>query len=323
MDILKAAIDLMSQKKDKSSITSPDGIANLLTNKNQADDNKTYGSYELPEVVITGKRLKPGKNSINFKTDIANTKSDIDFIENKARPEIYNQLSYMENYVKSPKFKERLTKQFTAEANSRSGYGGDITPNKKKDWINGMVNNQISNSLSYLKDIKNKKINIGNFVLNTLGAGGEYTAYDKQINIPTGNLKASSNLATIPVHELSHASTDNEGYPDIIKEQYVNKILSPLSERGNEYIQRPTEIKARLDAIRYLAMKKGIYNPMTQDIDEKGLKKLMSDKDITGDINYKDILGQLKDEYKVNGLKWLLNNIAKNDNNDQQSGALA
>jgi hypothetical protein len=99
--------------------------------------------------------------------------------------------------------------------------------------------------------------------------------------------------------------------------------LSPLSERGNEYIQRPTEIKARLDAIRYLAMKKGIYNPMTQDIDEKGLKKLMSDKDITSDINYKDILGQLKDEYKVNGLKWLLNNIAKNDNKDQQSGSLA
>lgn len=323
MDILKDAIDLMSKRKDKSSITSSDGIANLLTNNSKSNDDKTYGTYQLPEVVITGKKSKPGKNSIKFKTDIANTKSDIDFIENQARPEIYKQLDYMENYVKSPKFKERLTKQFTAEANSRSGYGGDIIPNKKADWIKNSVNNGISNSLSYLKDIKDKKINIGNFVLNKLGAGGEYTAYNKQINIPTGNLKVPSNLATIPVHELSHASTDNEGYPDIIKQDYVNKILSPLNERGNEYIQRPTEVKARLDAIRYLAMKKGIYNPMTQDIDEKGLKKLMSDKDITSDINYKDILGQLKDEYKVNGLKWLLNNIAKNDNKVEQPGSLA
>jgi hypothetical protein len=323
MDILKSAIELLSPKKDKSSITSPDGIANLLTNKNQADDNKTYGTYPLQEVVITGKKLKPGKGSINFKTDIANTKSDIDFIENKARPEIYKQFDYMEQYVKSPKFKQRLEKEFGAEANSKTTYGNYMSPKERKDWVKDQVSNKIANSLSYLKDIKNKKINIGNFVLNTLGAGGEYTAYDKQINIPTGNLKVASNLATIPVHELSHASTDNQGYPDIIKEQYVNKILSPLGERGNEYIQRPTEVKARLDAIRYLAMKKGIYNPMTQDIDEKGLKKLMSDKDITSDINYKDILGQLKDEYKVNGLKWLLNNIAKNDNKDQQSGSLA
>jgi hypothetical protein len=310
MDILKAAIDLMSQRKDKSSITSSDGIADLLTNNSQSNDDKTYGTYQLPEVIITAKKSKPGKNSIKFKTDIANTKSDIDFIENQARPEIYKQIDYMEKYVKSPKFKQRLEKELGAEANSKNTVGNYLAPSKRKDWVKDQVSNKISNSISYLNDIKNKKINIGGFVLNNFG-GGEYDPAYKEINIPTGNLKVPEYLQTIPIHELSHASTNKNAYSDFIKENYADKLFIG-TDIGSEYIQRPTEVKARLDAIRYLAMKKGIYNPMTQDIDEKGLKKLMSDKEITNDINYKDILSQLKGEYKINGLKWLLNNIAKN-----------
>lgn len=241
--------------------------------------------------------------------------TDKNKVEKKVSPIIEQQLDYTEKYLMSPQYRKRLKKQLNTEIQIGGGVPAPESPFMTKRFItdkdkNREIDRIVNQNIERIKSLRNKNINIGDFVVRA-GAKAEYEKSTGKVHIPESRFGVKGE-ETIPVHEFSHAATDAERpYSYGFKSKFVDKILNPVWKSGNSYVQNPTELKARIDAIRFLAKKKGIYDPLTQDIDDKGIQKLLSDKEIVGDQNFKEISGQLKNEYKKNGLKWLLNNIAK------------
>tara|TARA_R100000654_G_scaffold10947_2_gene23898 strand:+ start:853 stop:3939 length:3087 start_codon:yes stop_codon:yes gene_type:complete len=91
-------------------------------------------------------------------------------------------------------------------------------------------------------------------------------------------------------------------YPDYVKRK----------ERTMNYVERPTETRARLMEIRQVAQKAGIYDPFTQKVDKKAYKKLKRLKN-PYDGERLDPMDQLKKSYSDEEIMWMLNNISKNE----------
>lgn len=277
--------------------------------KNILSENK-----EDVKKILSISNSKPNNNNgkeFNIQSNLA---SDKKFVSNVAKKSIEEQLKYMKEYIASPKFKDRLKKQLNTEKKIGGNYtdilnvfaGKKITSQKE---LNDRVNSIIEKSKKQSEILKNKNINVGDFAIGP-NVGAEYQKDTGKINI---NENALKDVPTIPIHEISHAVSDGKDpYSYSFKEKFLDKILQPTHKLGDPYVQTPTEIKARLDAIRFLAKKKGIYDAGKQDITKEVFKKLISDKEIKNDKNFKEINGQLKENYKENGMIWLLNNIAKN-----------
>jgi len=138
-------------------------------------------------------------------------------------------------------------------------------------------------------------------------------------------LNPSSNndkLSEVGVHELSHA-TDLAGAnipsADVEKmwkyqkqhEQEKGKLTKFFDDKDfNTYVGRPTETRARLNAIRYLGKKEGIYDPYREKVNKDILKKLPSS------IFHPTELDQLRLIYSDDQIIDLLNSVSKNDSNE-------
>jgi hypothetical protein len=137
-------------------------------------------------------------------------------------------------------------------------------------------------------------------------------------------LNPSSNndtLSEVGVHEGSHATdlgginiprSDIEKMSKYKKEYekqkgFFTKLLD--DEDFNTYVGRPTETRARLNAIRYLGKKEGIYDPYKEKVDKDILKKLPSS------IFHPTELDQLRKIYNDDQIIDLLNSVSKNDSN--------
>jgi hypothetical protein len=128
-------------------------------------------------------------------------------------------------------------------------------------------------------------------------------------------------LSEVGVHEGSHAtdlgganipSSDVEKMWKYRKEYakqkgFFTKLLD--DEDFNTYVGRPTETRARLNAIRYLGKKEGIYDPYKEKVDKDILKKLPSS------IFHPTELDQLRLIYSDDQIIDLLNSVSKNDSN--------
>jgi hypothetical protein len=80
-----------------------------------------------------------------------------------------------------------------------------------------------------------------------------------------------------------------------------------------KYFGEPTETRARLNTIRYLSKKKNIYDPFNQKVTPQVYKKLLN-------IKFDDArpLNELKRIYTDEEIMYMLNNISKNNNGDEQ-----
>ena len=128
-------------------------------------------------------------------------------------------------------------------------------------------------------------------------------------------------LSEVGVHEGSHATdlggvniprSDIEKMSKYKKEYEKQKSsFTKLLDREdfNTYVGRPTETRARLNAVRYLGKKEGIYNPYKEKVDKDILKKLPSS------IFFPTQLDQLKLIYSDDQIIDLLNSVSKNDSN--------
>ena len=156
---------------------------------------------------------------------------------------------------------------------------------------------------------------------NISGVGGYYKPDSNQISLnPTVNDRPFTLNEIIP-HELSH-STDVVG--NLIPTEDLKNIKNKLKPKSEinlsntvdfwkkygdnpkegtiNYFSKPTEVRARLNTIRYNLYNKGV------DIFNKPIKK--------EDLNNLNIqnLNELKYIYKDDDILWLLNNISKTDN---------
>jgi hypothetical protein len=122
------------------------------------------------------------------------------------------------------------------------------------------------------------------------------------------------------IHELSHASTDMKEYGD----GFVDSTERSLRERvttGIEgdfrknidsdieygYINAPTEVKARVDVLRYLLAKKNIYDATSQEFTRTHLETLLKDTEIINDV---DVVTLFKMVKTGNDLVWIMNHLA-------------
>ena len=114
---------------------------------------------------------------------------------------------------------------------------------------------------------------------------------------------------------------DKDQYDQFFKEYpgYREDVDSNFREFSTDYVGEPTEVRARLNAIRQLSKEAGLYDPFTQgvspDLYYKKLKNYQFEK---GDKSGFDPMQQLQNAFSDEEIIWLLNNMSKTEDNKQE-----
>ena len=115
--------------------------------------------------------------------------------------------------------------------------------------------------------------------------------------------------------KLSQTKQLNKGKSS--NEEQATELRKQAKQHRNwaNYVADPTETRARVIAIRQRAADLGIYDPFTQEIDNKQYKKLLEqEKNLTDKPGFNP-LGQLRDMYSDEEIQDLLNTMSFNTNN--------
>lgn len=231
------------------------------------------------------------------------------------------------NYINSPKYKERLTKQGYKNIES------EILERAKRVESTKMYNQSgvpsipqqvykdiIGEPYSTIGSIYNTESN--NLIIDDLTDKQNLKYVDDELQ--GSKLPKNSVIA----HELGHAELNlganenrlnNKDYQELLKRQknykdLDRKIIS-RSEKDLSHDMKPTENKADLNALRYELKKSNIYDAGKENFKKEHLKKL---KDSF-------IKRRLLKNYKEEDLIWLMNNIANQEqpnNTYAQNGAI-
>ena len=239
-----------------------------------------------------------------------------------------------QNYLDANKF---LTDYYNSPRYKQMVYGSAKTP-EAAAWIIKSRNKQLETTppLQVLQQPKDSPY-----------TGGQSYTHTGQIEVfPEGFGTVGTS-----VHELSHSSDRpinpwNGSYRLIPQKDvdYINehkakllgdsrmyfddldyyKSLSKeeLSEENNSfkdfytsYVGDPTETRARLNAIRYVAKKNNLYDPFTQKVTPEIFKnKLKNFEYEKGDKSGFDPMYQLKNTFSDEEIIYMLNNISQNKN---------
>jgi len=231
-------------------------------------------------------------------------------------PEIQKQFQFIKDYTASPKYQERLAKMVNTEKMLQNAVVPErIAAEQMSAYKTNTPTPQVVSGIQQfnqqaLNDLQQPgKIQVGDIDLGKNVAGGYDSAYD---DVRLNETLVGQN-PTVPVHEFSHASTGGQQpYSPAFKETYLNKIfIRPGDSKFEGEVQKPTEVKARLDAVRYLGSEKKLFDAGKSNFTEKDWDKIIRDKDIRNDFNFKQIYDQLPEGKKKVGFIWLMNNIAK------------
>lgn len=95
--------------------------------------------------------------------------------------------------------------------------------------------------------------------------------------------------------------------------EYYPEVLESETNWKNE-LAKPTEVRARLNDIRYQAKQRNLYDPFTQKVTPDIYQKLLNTKFETGDKERFDALKQLKGIYTDEQIIYMLNNISQKEN---------
>lgn len=241
--------------------------------------------------------------------------------------------TFLESYLQSPIYKERLQKQ---------GYKNpdmviDYRLNRLKDVD---IYNQTSND-SFLEEAfrKLRGYNDGNIYGSNYSSSNNKLLLNNdedQRNAKENKFNAGKlNPEYTKAHELSHALISGAELNDRDKSELFNRLQSFQLDEDFRKVDRdviknknyqevdhdsqPTENKADIDAIRYMMYKNGIYDTRKDgEFTKEHLNKLYKTNDF--------IKNRLKNNYKDEDLIWLMNNIADNSDIDgvygQQGGII-
>ena len=230
------------------------------------------------------------------------------------------EIKYMEEYLNSPMYLERLAKMAATEKQlqdfdsyNKRFSSEQFSHSKITDPLKNVAAKQAKNTKDALNYIKNN-VFIGDYDFGNIVPGatiaGVYDSGVKDIRLRKDLFEENP---TVGIHELSHATLQGQDpYTTDFHKKYLDPILlEPGSVGWHPIVQVPTEIKARLDSVRYLAKKKGLYDAGKERFTEKHLRMLENDPEIKKDFNFKQLKDQLKPGTKSTGFIWMMNNIAK------------
>ncbi|MFA6397359.1 MAG: hypothetical protein WDK96_00745 [Candidatus Paceibacterota bacterium] len=251
---------------------------------------------------------------------------------------IEEQRSWFKDYIQSPKFKERLTKEYLRSHNYPEIYNNYLAnskPSENKDYKDDdtlrietnpddterlaelLPDPDTSNiPISEIEDIE-KEINYRLYSLSNgkiyvvdsiedislLEGGTVLGSYD--IDGDTTKIRADFlNYGTnsVSTHEFSH-DADQSG--ENLK-SFTVFIFNEMANSGSEYLNDPTEIQARMNELKYLLKEHGIYDASTEDFTEETFWKMIEDEVIIGNYAIQQLLQTLSKEELI----WLMNNVA-------------
>jgi len=230
-------------------------------------------------------------------------------------PEIRKQFEFIRDYTNSDKYKERLgrmvnTERMLQNTTNPGRFNNEVmAQSQTTDPTNQVVDKVLAANNESLGRIAGKT-SVGDVDLGRSVAG----AYDSSI----GDIRLREDLVanqapTTMAHETSHGLNDSrQPYSPAFDERYLRKIfIPPTNSRFEGEIQKPTEVKARLDAVRYLGNKYGIFDAGKTNFTGKDYDNLLKNKEVREDINFKQIISQFPQDRKKANYIWLMNNIAK------------
>lgn len=233
-------------------------------------------------------------------------------------PEIQKQFQFIKDYTASPKYQERLAKMVNTEKMLQNAAAPErLAAEQMSAYSTNTPTPQVVQGIQQynqqaLADLQQPgKIQVGDINLGRNVAGGYDSAHD---DVRFNETLVAQN-PTVPAHEFSHAATGGQQpYSKAFEDMYTKKIfIKPTNSRFEGEVQKPTEVKARLDAIRFLGEKNKLFDAGKSDFTEKDWQKILNNKEIKNDFNFKQIYDQLPEGKKKVGFMWLMNNIAKLD----------
>jgi len=158
-------------------------------------------------------------------------------------------------------------------------------------------------------------------------------SYKSKVNNPhTVFINENQDLPATELHELSHASTlgrrglkyfnnpftiDEANLPEDFKEVYNDK----------EYYERPTEVKARVDAVRKWMLDNNMYDPVNERFEKKHYDELKKNLELTplkGMSKENSLKSQIQDlmiPFKEEDVIRMFNSFVSNQNNTPMSTA--
>lgn len=249
--------------------------------KNKKSNKGTVGNSNIPKYVK--KDTVPLENP--------------DFINGEFAP-FASQVNWMQNYVNSPKYRQRMGNFYT---------NPDPALNQRRQILN---------------NVEFRHVNTTN--PNDVGV---YNISDNTIRInPSFSRMQGLDGESTKVHELGHAmyltpqeesylldreSTFGKNSANIRKFAKDNKIgiSDAITQYWRMHDYAPNELKSDIDAFRYLMNREGIYDAGTQDMNKEFLEKARSNRKVSNDFLFK----RLQRHYNDNDLIDIMNKVASNN----------
>lgn len=252
--------------------------------------------------------------------------------------EVSNQLNWLRSYVNSPKYLERLKKEFPNkdqsfienERNIRLGNLEDAeyrthfvkSIGNKPGWVSGMAIPKKYDGFFY--DYPSKKWLLRKYYKDPKGYDKAGHVYMEKEYDPK-NWAPYSGFETIPAHEYGHLIDDvGNRIPQSTKEKifnYTKQSDDKNYKSGNmefDYLSTPTEFINRIQSIRYLLNQQKIYNPSTKNFTDADYIKMMNNSTIKNNTHFQDVFDSLKgnDQEKKKNFIDIMNTIAYQPNNN-------
>ena len=255
--------------------------------------------------------------------------------------ETEKQKEWIIDYINSPKYTERLTSELV-----RDGMSLEEAQSAVQDMVQKRARNILEGKYSFKSSLTEDGET--GIVLGIYGSKDTTSTLDvhtsqpivangtrSPLTPPPGDVYISEEIytapegdgsETVPVHEFSHQSTDGDAeminntkleIDSLAKSDFVAKFKDRDSGVSFDYYDAPTEVKARIDVLRYLADKYDIYDAGTEDFTEEHLDQLLRVNEIRDNSNVRDLFRrQLENK---DDLIFLMNEMASLD--DVQGGS--
>lgn len=278
---------------------------------------------------------------MNLQENIQRIKQVMNIHEQKNN-EVLNQLNWLRTYVKSPKYLERLKKEFPNkdqsfienERNIRLGNLEDAeyrthfvkSIGKNPGWVSGMAIPKKFDGFYY--DYQSKKWLPRKYEKDSKGYDKAGHVYMEKEYDPK-NWSPNKGFETIPAHEYGHL-IDDGGFriPQSTKEKIFKYTKQNQYDKnyksGNmefSYFTTPSEFINRIQSIRYLLDKQKIYSPSTKNFTEADYMKMINNSTIKNNTHFQDVFDSLKgdEEEKKKNFIDIMNTVAyqPNKNNSQ------
>ena len=259
----------------------------------------------------------PGSEWYGFNPEL-NTWTKGNKVQQAVKKESQKVQDYYRHYMNSPMYKEML------------GFNPDID-SKRKENLGYSFND--TPSVSLIPQDKDKPntggwsiAEHGNIKIMPKGLGVKGLLpheWSHSIDRPRG----SDGQRLIPQKDIDYIKKTTVRDKDVLKlpslQNYSGYSLDELKRDYPEwtqsqidwknYVGKPTEVRARLNDIRYQSKQRGLYDPFTQKVTPEIYEILKNTEFEKGENKGFDALKQLKDIYTDEEIMYMLNNISKNE----------